>query len=67
MAQTTVIRCPACGIEGLAPMLQDACLYFWDCLACNTVVRPKAGHCCVICSYGSVPCPPAAGRESSHD
>jgi hypothetical protein len=67
MAQTTVIRCPACGIESVAPMPEEACLYFWDCPACNTVVRPKAGDCCVFCSYGSAPCPPAADRHSSHD
>jgi hypothetical protein len=21
-------------------------------------LRPKAGDCCVFCSYGTVPCPP---------
>jgi GNAT superfamily N-acetyltransferase len=25
---------------------------------CATVLRPKAGDCCVFCSYGSVECPP---------
>ena len=44
MAQTSVIHCPAC-------------LYFWDCPACKNFVRPKAGDCCVFCSYGSLPCP----------
>ncbi|MDD2796322.1 MAG: GDCCVxC domain-containing (seleno)protein [Acidocella sp.] len=22
------------------------------------MLRPKPGDCCVLCSYGSVPCPP---------
>ena len=62
MAQVAVIRCPACGVESQAEMPDNACVYFWDCPACRTVVRPKAGACCVFCSYGSQPCPPSANR-----
>jgi hypothetical protein len=62
MAQVTVIRCPACGVETQAEMPDNACVYFWDCPAYRTVVRPKAGDCCVFCSYGSQPCPPSASR-----
>ena len=36
----------------------DACVYFYDCKGCGTVLRPKSGDCCVFCSYGSVKCPP---------
>ena len=25
---------------------------------CGAPLKPKAGDCCVFCSYGSVPCPP---------
>ena len=32
--------------------------YFYDCPGCAQVLRPLPGHCCVFCSYGSVPCPP---------
>lgn len=39
-------------------MPMDACQFFYDCAGCGTVLRPKAGDCCVFCSYGSVPCPP---------
>ena len=28
-----------------------------ECSQCDFVLRPKAGDCCVYCSYGSVPCP----------
>jgi hypothetical protein len=45
-------------------MPTDACLFFWQCPGCATLVKPKRGHCCVFCSYGDVPCPPiqAEGR-----
>ncbi|MGH7537526.1 MAG: GDCCVxC domain-containing (seleno)protein [Gemmatimonadales bacterium] len=26
--------------------------------ACQKLLRPKPGDCCVFCSYGSVECPP---------
>jgi hypothetical protein len=58
MAQISALRCPACGVESPAEMPDDACLFFWECPACHTIVRPKAGDCCVFCSYGREPCPP---------
>ena len=39
-------------------MPTDACLFFHECAGCGALLRPKAGDCCVFCSYGSVPCPP---------
>ncbi|HEX3918034.1 MAG TPA: GDCCVxC domain-containing (seleno)protein [Caulobacteraceae bacterium] len=39
-------------------MPTDACQYFYDCQGCGAVLKPKAGDCCVFCSYGEVPCPP---------
>jgi hypothetical protein len=39
-------------------MPTDACQFFYECVQCKTVLRPKAGDCCVFCSYGSVKCPP---------
>ncbi len=38
-------------------MPTDACQYFYECLHCHTLLKPKAGDCCVFCSYGSLPCP----------
>jgi hypothetical protein len=35
-------------------MPTDACLFFYECSGCKTLLRPKAGDCCVFCSYGSV-------------
>jgi hypothetical protein len=39
-------------------MPTDACQFFYDCQGCGTRLKPKAGDCCVFCSYGNVPCPP---------
>ncbi len=39
-------------------MPEDACLWFFDCPGCGTMLKPKVGDCCVFCSYGDVPCPP---------
>lgn len=55
---TSTLTCPECGARTKAAMPEDACQFFYDCPACGAVLRPKAGDCCVFCSYGSVPCPP---------
>ncbi|HLQ11778.1 MAG TPA: GDCCVxC domain-containing (seleno)protein [Steroidobacteraceae bacterium] len=54
----SVLTCPQCGFEALEAMPTDACIYFYECTSCHTLLRPKAGDCCVFCSYGSVKCPP---------
>jgi len=53
----SVLTCPKCGTEHTEIMPTDACQFFYQCSACNEVLRPKAGDCCVYCSYGSVKCP----------
>ena len=54
----SVLTCPHCGFAAVEVMPTDACLYFYECTNCGTVLRPKTGDCCVFCSYGSVKCPP---------
>ena len=39
-------------------MPTDACQFFYDCRGCGERLKPKAGDCCVFCSYGTMPCPP---------
>jgi hypothetical protein len=59
MLQTeSVITCPDCGHSSPETMPTQACLYFYECRRCGTLLKPKPGHCCVFCSWGSVPCPP---------
>ncbi len=72
MAETPIalqssITCPECGAVRTETMPTDYCLFFWECPGCGTRLKPKAGDCCVYCSYGSMPCPPvqSAGRGAS--
>jgi hypothetical protein len=54
----SVITCPQCGCARLETMPADACLWSYECTHCRATLHPKAGDCCVFCSYGSVPCLP---------
>lgn len=62
----SVLTCPERGHAKNETMPTDACQWFYECESCHTVLRPKPGHCCVFCSFGSVPCPPiqAGGDEA---
>jgi hypothetical protein len=55
---TSVLRCPICGHEQEEIMPTDTCRIVYTCPACQTVLHPQPGDCCVFCSYGTVPCPP---------
>lgn len=52
------ITCPHCWHRKVEQMPTNACQFFYECEGCGILLRPKAGDCCVFCSYGSVPCPP---------
>ncbi|BAJ03207.1 GDCCVxC domain-containing (seleno)protein [Shewanella violacea] len=54
----SVLTCPECGNRKMETMPTNACQWFYECEQCHNVLKPKAGDCCVYCSYGSVPCPP---------
>jgi hypothetical protein len=54
----STITCPHCGHCETLTMPTDACQWFYQCEACNTLLKPAYGDCCVFCSYGTVPCPP---------
>jgi hypothetical protein len=58
MILESVITCPSCGESKAEAMPVDACRLFYECTSCGARLKPKAGDCCVFCSYGSVPCPP---------
>jgi hypothetical protein len=59
----SVLTCPRCGFARAERMPTDACLYFYQCTHCGMLLRPKAGDCCVFCSYGSVKCPPIQAQD----
>ena len=54
----SVITCPNCSHSKEETMPEDSCQFFYECENCHEVLKPKAGDCCVFCSYGAVPCPP---------
>jgi hypothetical protein len=41
--------------EGIAAIYNQGIA---DRIGCGQLLRPKPGHCCVFCSFGSIPCPP---------
>jgi hypothetical protein len=57
MIAMSTITCPECSFAAEEIMPVDACQFFYDCTRCGTLLRPKAGDCCVFCSYGSALCP----------
>lgn len=61
----STITCPKCGTQHLETMPTDACLHFYECPACHTLLSPKAGDCCVFCSYGTVKCPPRCSADEA--
>ena len=61
---TSTITCPECGHRSTETMPMDFCQYFYDCGHCGAQIKPKAGDCCVYCSYGSIPCPPIQAQRA---
>lgn len=54
----STLICPECGRHTTQTMPVDACIHFFECPGCGTMLKPREGDCCVFCSYGTVPCPP---------
>ena len=55
---TGEITCPQCQARTRSEMPDDACVHFFECPQCRTLLRPLPGDCCVFCSYGDTKCPP---------
>jgi hypothetical protein len=64
MILQSIITCPHCSTAKSETMPTDACQFFYECTGCGAKLRPKAGDCCVFCSYGSIPCPPIQAERS---
>lgn len=54
---STTLTCPVCAHVSIETMPIDRCVFFHECAACHTVMKPKPGDCCVYCSYGDKRCP----------
>ena len=59
-----VITCPACGTQAVETMPTDACQHFYRCGGCGEMLEPRAGDCCVFCSYGDSECPPRQAERT---
>jgi len=57
------LMCPECGHQVEEAMPVNACQYFYQCPACGALLRPRAGDCCVFCSYSDRLCPPRQRDE----
>jgi len=36
----SALTCPSCGNTTIETMPTDACVYFYECAACHTLLRP---------------------------
>jgi hypothetical protein len=61
----STLTCPSCGHRATEKMPTEACQFFYECKDCGALLKPRAGDCCVFCSYGSVPCPPIQADKAS--
>ena len=61
----STITCPSCAHRATEMMPTDAVQSSYQCKGCGTVLRPKAGHDCVFCSYGDIPCPPIQAERAA--
>jgi hypothetical protein len=52
------ITCPECGFSKVETMPTNACQHGYICEGCRLLLRPRAGDCCVFCSFADQVCPP---------
>ena len=55
---SATLTCPHCQTNYLLEMPTNACRVFFHCENCGKDLSPKAGDCCVFCSYADRKCPP---------
>src|SRR5215510_3256002 len=67
MILQSTITCPNCGGIKFETMPTNACQFFYDCAHCGVRLKPKAGDCCVFCSYGDVLCPPVQEAREKNE
>ncbi len=58
----STLTCPKCEGKSKEKMPTNVCQYYYECVSCGALLKPKTGDCCVYCSYGDTPCPPVQQR-----
>lgn len=61
---TCQLTCPKCGHVSAESMPTDACVYFYDCAGCGSVLRPKPGELLRVLLVRHGPLPTRASGES---
>jgi hypothetical protein len=51
----SLVTCPRCGHQKLEIMPKDACEYFYECIHCKELLKPKSGDCCRPAGDGNKP------------
>jgi hypothetical protein len=65
---TARITCPHCQATIVEVMPVTSSLRVYECQDCGAILTPKAGDCCVFCSYADRPCPTIqAERQATED
>ena len=67
MILQSTITCPKCCNAKVETMPTNACQFFYNGANCGVRLKPKAGDCCVFCSYGDVPCPPVQEAREKNE
>ena len=52
LTPVSTLTCPVCRSQASETIPTDSCQYFYECAGCKALLKPKAGDCCVFCSYG---------------
>ncbi|MGF7230743.1 GDCCVxC domain-containing (seleno)protein [Arachidicoccus sp.] len=60
----SILTCPKCGHKKTEIMPTEACVYFYECEQCKTILKPLKTDCCVYCSFGTVRCPSMQAGEN---
>ena len=58
MLLEATLTCPHCGFSKEETMPTAYSESDYTCTKCRTKLKPKAGDCCVFCSYSNTICPP---------
>ncbi|HJP42945.1 MAG TPA: GDCCVxC domain-containing (seleno)protein [Gammaproteobacteria bacterium] len=55
---SSTVTCPQCDFSKKEHMPINSCQFFYECINCLCLLKPKQVDCCIFCSYGDVSCPP---------
>ncbi|WP_305848903.1 GDCCVxC domain-containing (seleno)protein [Polynucleobacter sp. AP-Ainpum-60-G11] len=52
----STITCPFCLQSETLGIPVGGSQHLYRCRACNAILRPKSGDCCIFCSFGNIDC-----------